>query len=145
MNTRSYGTVDNGSLNSPISHINFFVLSEKRVTAPWFPPEWYQRWSEHLYDERNVPYPTNHHKRIHNRALEEFVKVGKGGSFEDISNGVHVLILRVLNEPHRPRTHDLATTTEEDGEHVPAQRVRKTRNLRMVSEMNVNVIPTTQW
>ena len=60
--------------------------------------------------------------------------MGKGGSFEYIPDGVHVLILRVLNEPHRPRTHDLATTTEEDSEHVPAQRVRETRNRRIASD-----------
>lgn len=77
-------------------------------------------------DERNVPYPTNHHERIHNRTLEEFVKVGKGRSLEYIPDGVHILVLRVLNEPHRPRTHDLATTAEEDSKHVPAQRVRET-------------------
>jgi len=127
MNTRSYGTVANGSLNPPINHVTFpSTLSERRVIVPWFPSKWQQRWSEHLHDERNVPYPTNHHNRIHNRALEEFVKVGEGWSLENISDGVHVLILRVLNEPHRPRTHDLATTTEEDSEHVPAQRVRET-------------------
>jgi len=63
---------------------------------------------------------------MHNCALEEFGRVGEGWSLENISGGAQVLTLRVLNEPHRTRMHDLVTTTEEDGERVSAQRVRET-------------------
>jgi hypothetical protein len=93
-----------------------------------------------------VPYAADYYKRIHNCALEEFVKVGKGGSLEDIPDGMHILVLRVLNEPHCSRTHDLATATEEDGKHVPIRRVRGPHKRRVVPRItNMNIVPTTQW
>ena len=49
--------------------------------------------------------------------------MGEGGSLEDIPDGMHVLILRVLDEPHCARAHDLATATKEDSEHVPIRKV----------------------
>ena len=54
------------------------------------------------------------------------------GPLEFLSDGVHILILRVL--PHHPRPHALVTIAEEDRERTPVQRARDTRDRRMVSE-----------
>jgi hypothetical protein len=117
----------------------------KYMILPGFPPERQQRGGENLHNEGNVPHPTKNHERIHDCTLEEFVKVGKGGSFEYIPDGMHVLVLRVLDEPHSSGTHDLATTTEEDSKHVPIREVRVVCAEKGRKSTNINIVPTTQW
>jgi len=47
--------------------------------------------------------------------------------------------------PCGDRTHDLATTTEEDSECISAQMVRETQLENGIRKTNVNIVPITQW
>lgn len=58
--------------------------------------------------DREASNATSHDHRIHECADEEFTELSEGRSVQDVADGMEVLILRILNEPHCTWTHDIS-------------------------------------
>lgn len=86
----------------------------------------------------------SHDQSIHDRALQKFVKMCECGSVKDVSNWVHILVLRVLDEPHSSRAHNLATSSKKYREQVPVTSVSIYVMLENTWVTNMNIVPTTQ-
>lgn len=59
-----------------------------------------------------APDSTSDDHCVHERADEKFSELSEGGSVQDVADGVEVLILGVLDEPHRTWTHDISASPQ---------------------------------
>lgn len=89
-------------------------LHAKKIVyyIPSLPP--YREYGSVSNEEQDgeAPDTTSNDHRVHERANEEFAELSEGGSIQNVADGMEILILRVLDEPHRTRTHDISASPQ---------------------------------
>ena len=84
----------------------------------------YRKYRSIPNEEQNskAPDTTSNDHRVHERTDEEFAELSEGGSVQNVADGMEILVLWVLDEPHRTRTHNISASPQQDGKLIPTSR-----------------------
>ena len=85
------------------------------------PPERHNRTPEEPQNARERSCAECDNDSVHYCTQQQLLDLDKSRPFQNITDGVEILVLRIFDKPHCTGTHNTAAACEEDSELIPAK------------------------